>query len=94
MTNPIPQGFELKEKVASLQQALLERHPRMPTILQEIHKTLRTYPENITLLTAEDVAIIVRGLEAQTGVELAKSVVFKSPKSLKAKVNSLNADDL
>lgn len=94
MNNPIPQGFDLKEKVADLEKALLERHPRMPVLLREIHKTLSQYPENVTLLAPEDIRIIVSGLEQQTGIELAKSVVSKSSKSLKSKVNSLDADDL
>ena len=93
MNTPIPQGFELKEKVQSLQNALLDRHPRMATLLQEIHKTLKTYPENVTLLEPEEILIIVKGLESQTGVELAKSVVSKSAskssKSLAAKLANL-----
>lgn len=95
MAEPIPAGFELKNKIAELQEMLLLKHPMMPKLLQEIHSTLRKQPENVTLLDEEDIRIIVNGLEKQTGVELAASV-SKSSKSassgLKNKIANLGAD--
>jgi hypothetical protein len=87
------QAFELKEKVATLQQALLDKHPTMPTLLREIHKTLKEQPENVVLLSEEEIAAIVNGLKAQTQTEFA-SIVTKSAKSTSAvsKIKSLGVD--
>lgn len=83
-------GFELQEKVAQLQAALLERHPKMPVLLREIHTTLRAQPENVTLMSEEEIAILVDGLKIQTGVEFAQSMV-KGPgsKSTAGKIKQL-----
>lgn len=87
MTTP---AFILKEKVASLEAALLSAHPTMPILLREIHTALRAQPENVTLLSEEDISVLVRGLQKQTGVFLAESVAKGSKKpgsvaALKAK---------
>jgi len=90
MTSP---GFELKEKCAELSNLLLAKHPRMPVLLREIHTALRQQPENVTLLSEEDISIIVNGLKVQTGVEFAKSATAgPGAKSAVAKIKSLGAD--
>jgi hypothetical protein len=83
-------AFLLKEKVASLEAALLSAHPTMPTLLKEIHTTLRAQPENVTLMSEEEISVIVRGLQKQTGTYLAESVSKSAKKpgsvaALKAK---------
>ena len=90
MSTSVPIGFELKEKVASLQAALLSAHPTMPTLLREIHKAISAQPEQVTLLAPEEIAIIVQGLEKQTGVELAKSVTAKSSSKSTSLAKKLN----
>lgn len=86
-------GFELKEKVASLQAMLLEKHPKMPTLLREIHTALKAQPENITLLDEKEAAAIVNGLKIQTQTEFASSIVktSKSP-SVTSKIKQLGLD--
>lgn len=84
------QAFLLKEKVASLEASLLSAHPTMPTLLREIHTALRAQPENVTLLSEEEISVLVRGLQKQTGVFLAESVAKSAKKpgsvaALKAK---------
>ena len=64
-------AFRLHEAVADLAAALLERHPRMPTLLREIHQTLQKYPECVTLASEEEIATVFEGLKRQTGVEFA-----------------------
>lgn len=87
---PSKLGFELREKVLSLEQALLERHPRMPVLLREIHTVLRAQPENVTLFSEDEIAILVSGLKIQTGVEFAASATKGSgAKSATAKIKSL-----
>jgi hypothetical protein len=92
MSEPIPQGFELKSKVAELSQMLLEKHPRMPVLLREIHTTLRQYPENVTLLEEPEIQVIVQGLMEQTKTEFAAAVTKPAAqKSLASKIKSLGA---
>jgi len=93
MTSPIPEGFEVKEKVAELSNLLLAKHPRMPVLLREIHTTLRAQPENVTLLTDEEVNIIVEGLKIQTGIEFASSAIKGAgAKSVISQIKKLGAD--
>lgn len=86
---------ELKFKVDSLTVLILEKHPQMPILLREIWKTIKQYPEQVTLLEEEDIEKIVKGLMVQTGVEFVK-VISKGTgtKTLSKKLNSLNVDDL
>lgn len=90
-TTKIP--FELQEKIAALQAALLDQHPQMPTLLREIHTALRAQPENVTLLSEEDICTIVNGLQKQTNTFLATTVT-KSAKNTTglAKLKKLGAD--
>lgn len=75
---------QLQEKVLSLQTALLEAHPRMPVLLKEIHTQLKTDPEIVTLLTEEEIGIIVSGLMKQTQTTILAAVMKKGTgKSLK-----------
>jgi hypothetical protein len=74
-------GFEFLEKVNKLEEYLLERHPLMPNLLREIHHALRQQPENVVLANEEELAIIVAGLDIQTGEELASLTVSQSKKS-------------
>lgn len=88
-----PELFELKEKVAQLSELMLSKHPRMPVLLREIHTTLRAQPENVTLLSEEDISVIVNGLKIQTGVEFAAAATKGSGnKSAIAKIKSLGTE--
>lgn len=81
--------YELQEKITSLQESILHKHPTMGTLLREIHTALRKQPENVTILPEDQIAILVRGLELQTNTFLA-TTVSKSAKST-TKVTSLKA---
>lgn len=90
-------GFELKEKVATLQEALLNAHPTMPVLLRTIHQQLRADPELVTVLTEEEIGIIVSGLSKQTNTEIATTVT-KAPSQTKKLKDALkgkgSAEDL
>jgi hypothetical protein len=89
----VTDSFELKEKVAELSGLLLSKHPKMPVLLREIHTTLRAQPENITLLSEEEISVIVSGLKVQTGIEFAASATKGAgAKSAVAKIKNLGAD--
>lgn len=84
---------QLSEKVSALSEAILGRHPTMPTLLREIHTTLRSYPEQVTLLSESEIQVIVSGLSAQTNVAFAASASKPAAaKSLTAKIKALGAD--
>ena len=85
-------GFEFKEKLAALNTALLEKHPRMPSLLREIHQALKKQPENVTLFTEEDMATIFKALETHTNTFLVDSITATAKKSsatkaLKQRIN-------
>lgn len=80
---------EIQMKIAELQDALLNAHPTMPLLLRDIHKKLQADPATVTLLSEEDIAIIVSGLKKQTNVELANA--SKSSSTAKAKTASANS---
>ena len=67
--------LEISIKIAELEDTLKSAHPSMPTLLREIHRNLQQDPEIVTLLTSEEVSIIVRGLSAQTNVTITTSIV-------------------
>lgn len=77
-------------KIAELQEMILSAHPRMPLLLKDIHTILRNDPDNVTILSEEEIGIIVSGLKKQTSTELASTVLKKSSKSL----SKTTADDL
>lgn len=89
-------AYLLKEKVAELSAALLAKHPTMPTLLREIHTTLSKYPEQVTLMSEEDIAVVVSGLKVQTGVEFATAAASSkstaASTNLKKKIDKLGAD--
>lgn len=71
------QVYELKEKVVSLQNAILEMHPQLPILLRTIHTQLMNDPEMVTVLSEEDIGIIVSGLSRQTKTEITTTPAKK-----------------
>jgi len=84
---------EIQMKIAELQEALLSAHPTMPLLLREIHKKLQADPAQVTLLSEEEISVIVSGLKLQTNVELAseKSKSSSSAAKTKSANSRLNA---
>ena len=85
------QAFEIKEKLAQLENALLESLPTMPTLLRDIHRSLKADPDTVTLLSEEECAILVSGLKKQTQTEIATKVIKAKPRKALSK---LTVDDL
>lgn len=89
----ISPGFELKEKVAALSQIILNKHPSLPTLLSEIHKTIKANPDQVTLLSEEEISVIVDGLEHQTKTFLVESISKPAAKkSSIAQIKQLGLD--
>ena len=87
---PLPdQSFELKEKVAALQAALLSAHPTMPVLLRTIHTQLRNDPELVTALSEEEIGQLVNCLKVQTRTEIVTTASKPaSASSLKKQLKS------
>lgn len=62
---------QIQEEIAQLSEKLISAHPSMPILLRSIHRKLKEDPAVVTLLTEEDIEIIVRGLKLQTKVEIS-----------------------
>lgn len=88
-------NLEIKTKLDQLSQALLTAHPQIPTLLRDIRNTLKSFPEQVTLMTEDEINIVVRGLEKQTTSYIAAATV-KSSKSKGAKesLKNVTSDDL
>lgn len=84
-------AFQVQEKIEQLNQALLSAHPQMPTLLRDIHTLLRSQPEIVTLLTDQEIGVLVASLKKQTGV----AIVAAAPKKPSAAaLKKLTVDDL
>jgi hypothetical protein len=79
------QAFEVREKLAQLEAALLDATPNMPLLLRDIHKTLKADPDVVTILSEEECSILVRGLKKQTQTEIAIGAV-KTKKKAQSKM--------
>jgi len=78
-------------KIQELYDAVQSTLPNMPTLLREIHSNLKQDPEIVTLLTPEQVSIIVSGLSKQTQTTITTSILTGSKgKSLK----KISVDDI
>ena len=86
--------YEIKEKIASLEEALISEHPQIPTILRDIHKKLKADEECVTLLSEEECGTIVRGLKKQTSTEIATKAVKKAKTKTKKALSKITLDDL
>lgn len=83
---------EITMKIAELQTALLSEAPNFPSLLREIHTTLRGDPECVTLLSDAEVGTIIASLQKFTG-NFMTAKATKAP-STRAALKSLSADDL
>ena len=74
-----PSHYEIQEKLARLEEQLLAATPEMPTLLRDIHTSLKKDPDVVTLLSDEECSILVRGLLKQTQTTITTSVL-KAPR--------------
>lgn len=78
-------------KIAELGEAVQKALPNMPTLLRDIHANLKQDPEIVTLLSREEVSIIVSGLSKQTQTTITTSILTGTKgKSLK----KISVDDI
>jgi hypothetical protein len=77
-------------KMQELQEAIHGQHPKMPVLLMHIHKHLTTDPELVSILSEEEIGVIVSGLKVQTKTELVGTVARQS--KARDKKTKLSAD--
>lgn len=80
------QAFEVQEKLATLEAQLNEGTSNIATLLRDIHRTLKSDPDVVTVLTEEECSILVRGLKQQTKTEIATKARSKAPKKAMSKM--------
>jgi hypothetical protein len=61
-----------KERLAKLQEALIANtDPALPRILADIKSHILQDPEQVTIMSKEEIGMVVRGLIKQTGIAIA-----------------------
>jgi hypothetical protein len=79
----------IRLKIAELQDAILQVHPKLPILLKEIHTILKNDPAVVTVLDETEIASIVNGLKLQTKTEITASALKK-----KTSLKSVGLGDL
>lgn len=84
-SNPVPIEQTLIAKIENLEAQILAAHPSLPLLLRQIHTLIKENPATVTVLTEEQIGIIVSGLKIQTKTELVSASLKKTTvKSLKS----------
>lgn len=87
--------LQLKAKITEMNTLLLADHPQMPVLLRDIHNQIRRDPELVTIITEEEIGMIVNGLKKQTKTELVTQTVKASKTAATKKaLSKLTADDI
>lgn len=86
----IDQTFQIREKLAQLQDQLENNVPGIANLLRDIHREIKRDPDVATILTEDECVILVNGLKKQTASEIATTAAKKKPK--KALKNMTTAD--
>ena len=84
-------AFEIQEKLASLAEQLLAVQSNIATLLRDIHRSLKADPDVVTILTEEECATLVKGLQKQTSTIILTAAVKKPSKTALSKTT---VDDL
>lgn len=80
--------LQFLSKLSELEGMLLAAHPSMPTLLRDIHTQLSKDPEIVTLLSEDQIGVIVNGLKKQTQTELSGTALKAASKTKKLSLSS------
>ena len=81
----------LSLKISELEESIKAATPGMSSLLRDIHQSLKLDPDQVTILSPEQVSVIVAGLSKQTQTTIVTSIMKQSKgKSLK----SIGMDDV
>ncbi len=83
-------SLNLLEKITALEFSVKERAPNLPILLSEIKEILLQDPEQVTIMTEEQIAVIMSGLSAQTQTYITTKIATGTKKGLK----NITLDDI
>lgn len=91
-----PSDHPLAMQFAELELALNAKDPQFPTILRQIHRHLGQDAELVTMMTEEEVQLIVTGMVVFAQAEIVEPAKAKAAKAAvtKAGKKAITADDL
>lgn len=75
-------------EMAELEEALNKNVPGFNVILRDIHIKLREDPNTVTLLSEEEISLIVKGLERHANVTLTSKAAKPSAKAKKVPISA------
>ena len=86
----------LSMQFAEMEQALLSADPTFKTILRDVHRQLGNDPELVTMMTEDEIQLVVRGLIVHAKAEIIEPAKAKTVKKAvaEAKKKAISADDL
>ena len=85
---------QIQEKLLALQAAILSSHPTLPTLMREIHQNLKADPAVVTLMTEEEIQIVVSGLKEITSTQIATSLAKPASAAAKKALKNVSSNDL
>lgn len=89
-----PQVDKMNALLTQLEQALVDKDPKMPNHLREIHKHLIQFEELSHLLTEEQIGVIITAQAGKLNVVLAEETKKSKGKSSASSLKGISADDL
>lgn len=84
----------IRFKLADLDSAIKSDHPRMAGILREIHQAQAKDPELVTILSEEEIGILVSGLEKHKNIHIVQALAKKKSGASGKALKSTTVDDL
>lgn len=85
-------GVDLHMKLVELEDALINAHPKLPTLLKEIHSRLRSDADVVSMLEPSQIGVVVTALRKFQGIELLQKAT--KSKTVKANLKNVSVDDL
>ena len=83
---------QVQEKIAALENALLENNPLFPGLLSQLNKQLRADPAIVTMLNEDEIGVLVSGCFRQAQVEISTAKVKKTSIAKKGASLSIGND--
>ena len=84
-------AYDVREAIADISSKLAEGHPQIPLLLRKVHSALKADPDVVTILTDEERAVVIKGLEFQTKTKL---IEVSTPAPRKKALKSMTVDDI
>lgn len=83
-TDMDPIVASVRQRLGEIQAKLLVQDPNLPVHLSAIHTTLLQYEELAHLLSEDEIAVLIKGMEKHSGTELVAAAISKKsgPKSV------------